>query len=787
MFSTLNDSILKLVLPGGGAAGPDGIRAAADRSVERDFREVLGSLARAAGREGAGPGGTGPVESVGAGEAADEGDVAEDAEDADIDENVVRSSDADGTPDAEFGEDMLRSSDAGDEDGVFQGRVGPGPDDGAEGDSDLEAAGRLNSGPIDQPVVRWSDKDNNDFPAPRIDRDVADRDRGSGRSYPAVETAEMTFAGTGRRAELAPSNAAAEEGETGRKAARLDPGPGEARLPLGVVDAATAASGREAQRVIPTREGRAPLPTKRMMPEQAVLPVGATQGAAIAAERAATPDAPGPLHGVRGDVPTGSGEQFFGAPRGPLTPADADGSGRVHVETGSGQPRFAGLPGEGDQDRTALPEARGVERRTRLESPTGASSAGESLPRPEGRGATGIRVEAGSSREGDRLILTGRGGGDSTERPVPESRNEPAGPFVRRFDPADWGRQTPSGPVADSPGHAASEHLPRSGAAAVQGEARVGNGRDGTEVPALPFGRRGEPLMRQQGEHLAAPAPGKREAAPIFASLDQRGTGSAPVNQTRQPVAVSVPVAEPAGKTGLVSEPRIPALPGQNGIRPASRDNAPSRSLDGPAPRDVRIIPAGPVPRDAPSTAGPSVVNPVLRSLGSTAEPDREPAAQVHGEAPTVMRATAVTPGTPPPPAPTQGTPPQVMQVSAAIRGGLEGSVDIHLNPAELGKVRILLTPSETGILVNVMADRPETLDLLRRHVDLLAQDFRDIGYDDASFSFGAGGQGEAGGQREHALPEREEAGRDDAHEPVEPPVGPGGRMSGTGRMDLRV
>ncbi len=151
------------------------------------------------------------------------------------------------------------------------------------------------------------------------------------------------------------------------------------------------------------------------------------------------------------------------------------------------------------------------------------------------------------------------------------------------------------------------------------------------------------------------------------------------------------------------------------------------------------------------------------------------------------MRATAVTPGTPPPPAPTQGTPPQVMQVSAAIRGGLEGSVDIHLNPAELGKVRILLTPSETGILVNVMADRPETLDLLRRHVDLLAQDFRDIGYDDASFSFGAGGQGEAGGQREHALPEREEAGRDDAHEPVEPPVGPGGRMSGTGRMDLRV
>ncbi len=39
------------------------------------------------------------------------------------------------------------------------------------------------------------------------------------------------------------------------------------------------------------------------------------------------------------------------------------------------------------------------------------------------------------------------------------------------------------------------------------------------------------------------------------------------------------------------------------------------------------------------------------------------------------------------------------------------------------------------------IADRPETLELMRRHIDILAQEFRDIGYGSAEFSFGQGGQ----------------------------------------------
>ena len=62
--------------------------------------------------------------------------------------------------------------------------------------------------------------------------------------------------------------------------------------------------------------------------------------------------------------------------------------------------------------------------------------------------------------------------------------------------------------------------------------------------------------------------------------------------------------------------------------------------------------------------------------------------------------------------------------------------VEITLSPEELGRVRLSVTPSEQGILVNVLAERPETLELMRRHIDQLAQEFQSLGYEDIAFSF---------------------------------------------------
>ncbi len=79
-------------------------------------------------------------------------------------------------------------------------------------------------------------------------------------------------------------------------------------------------------------------------------------------------------------------------------------------------------------------------------------------------------------------------------------------------------------------------------------------------------------------------------------------------------------------------------------------------------------------------------------------------------------------------------------QLANGFRGAVDKSAEIMLNPAELGRVRISLHTSETGVIVTVLAERPETLDLLRRHSDSLAQEFHEIGYGAAEFSFGQGG-----------------------------------------------
>jgi len=42
----------------------------------------------------------------------------------------------------------------------------------------------------------------------------------------------------------------------------------------------------------------------------------------------------------------------------------------------------------------------------------------------------------------------------------------------------------------------------------------------------------------------------------------------------------------------------------------------------------------------------------------------------------------------------------------------------------------------DTGISVLITAERPETLDLMRRHIDQLAEEFRSLGYEDIGFEF---------------------------------------------------
>ncbi len=81
--------------------------------------------------------------------------------------------------------------------------------------------------------------------------------------------------------------------------------------------------------------------------------------------------------------------------------------------------------------------------------------------------------------------------------------------------------------------------------------------------------------------------------------------------------------------------------------------------------------------------------------------------------------------------------PHHIMRQIAEIAGGLPNRpVDITLSPEELGRVRLSLSLTETGITVSLAAERPETMDLLRRHIDLLGQDFASLGFEDIAFDF---------------------------------------------------
>jgi len=75
-------------------------------------------------------------------------------------------------------------------------------------------------------------------------------------------------------------------------------------------------------------------------------------------------------------------------------------------------------------------------------------------------------------------------------------------------------------------------------------------------------------------------------------------------------------------------------------------------------------------------------------------------------------------------------------QLAEIIHTGGGKSVDVALSPEELGRVRLSISQAEGGLVVSVQAERPETLDMLRRNIDQLDQELRLLGYTDPGFSF---------------------------------------------------
>jgi hypothetical protein len=75
----------------------------------------------------------------------------------------------------------------------------------------------------------------------------------------------------------------------------------------------------------------------------------------------------------------------------------------------------------------------------------------------------------------------------------------------------------------------------------------------------------------------------------------------------------------------------------------------------------------------------------------------------------------------------------------------------LRLSPEELGRLHLHLLSDGDTLRVTVLVERPETLDLLRRHADLLIHEIRAAGFAGGSFTFAGWGGGPAGGNAEGA------------------------------------
>lgn len=203
-------------------------------------------------------------------------------------------------------------------------------------------------------------------------------------------------------------------------------------------------------------------------------------------------------------------------------------------------------------------------------------------------------------------------------------------------------------------------------------------------------------------------------------SSAQTGTAAAPAGPGPAAVEEIASTPEPrANDRRDRREDRIEGAISTGGNAPDKPMQA-TAQVDGSAARSGQIASgsaapaAAAAPVDASASVSPSAPSFAPQVGGSTQAP-----------VPTSVAASA-----PPPPA---------LQIATAVasEGPSASHIDVSLSPEELGHVRLRLAHGEAGLSVTITADRPETLDLLRRNIETLARDFQDIGYGDVNFSFG--------------------------------------------------
>lgn len=243
---------------------------------------------------------------------------------------------------------------------------------------------------------------------------------------------------------------------------------------------------------------------------------------------------------------------------------------------------------------------------------------------------------------------------------------------------------------------------------------------------------------------LAQPAP----RPPVgLAPMPLQHPATAP-HLAPQDAALQTPAAPPVAQT-----------PAADPAKALSRDFSPVPPPPTPAaPRDTRpltpahhvntLMPLGKTPDLLPlATLATTAPKPAtLAELSGPAPLDGSPEAAPswHDPTPTTLRAA---PPSHPPALPI--APPIAQQIARQIppEGANRAGFEIALQPEELGRVTLKLSQEDGASTLLISAERPETLDLMRRHIAALEVELRANGHENLTLRFSGGGGGQTPGE----------------------------------------
>ena len=423
------------------------------------------------------------------------------------------------------------------------------------------------------------------------------------------------------------------------------------------------------------------------IPSQDMSATG-TSDAATAPVRQAVADPSSQLRDVTRDGDRGLARPKAATGQAPWTPTGTgkgvplNGVGRVTdtdgmLSTPGPRPRTEADPGDRQSPRIPTADV----------SPTGRNASGRAGRSDASRAGIGT-VASGAAKDEHSVSkdvgASGVGAGRSTATAT-EARYAPKGTIAR----ADDGTGVPSGP--SDPSRTGVDRPLSLSAAKVDTEFTPG--RDGRRDSA----------------------PG---AFPALATKD--GAEPDAVRQAMDDPARNTKVG-PREQTRRDGEPAPGAFDPATAREPAGPIDAMARTTSGIVPADGPVMLSevdgirsdfGGRSVDAPQTVGPG-------SLGASG------AEAARTEVPRTAWLTA----------------PGVIerQIAGIARLQGPGRSEVVLDPRELGRVRMTMTAESGAMHVALTAERPETLDLMRRCADALAEEFRDQGFGEVTFTFDEG------------------------------------------------